>query len=156
MNIGKIKLEQVKQSYTNYTNVDADVCQLIQEVYSPTIFANMNSITNLINNKTTAIKIQTLVETKYSKIQPKHIESAMFKFWELPHPTQPLNVYFEKQKINCNLFKDTSELSNNATKKRTTQGHLIKIPYLQQTVVDYNKEEIVQAKTLSVKEKIFD
>ena len=122
--------------YSKYASIEAAVCLLLREVFSPTLFSDLNSSISPVYNRISAREMRAHLETKYDKLLPKHIAKVMVDFNSNPDTARPMEAYFERQQMCIDQLKDTSEPISDATKKRTARGHFLSIPYLQQAVID--------------------
>lgn len=62
--INKICLKLVQNVYAKYANVHATQHQAFCDIFSPTIFADMNSSSHLVFNKTIALKMRLHLKSK--------------------------------------------------------------------------------------------
>lgn len=145
--ISKIRHKISQKEYARYANVRSTLQQLFCDTLSTVVFADMNNSSNPILNKTAALKMHLHLETKYNKFVPGHIQDILTTFQQGPDPNKALGNYLEKQYKDVSLLENSAESIIDATKIRTAQGQFIKLLYLQQAVVDFNKEELVWAKT---------
>ena len=129
------------EQYIITQHVDKALVMLFKEIFDESLWADLNKGATIgsiiLPNLHTARQICEDLKRKFDKKHPLDVDVMELEFKTSSNTSLPSEKYFERQQIYQDLLKDTKEPIREVSMKRTSLGHLQKVPYMLQTVRDY-------------------